>query len=95
MCHMKNDLFSTVGENPPEPRDDDEAHRLAPLADRMRPVSLDEVVGQEELLGPQGPLRLLLEGDSLPSLLLWGPPGCGKTTVARLVANHTQARFLE
>jgi putative ATPase len=61
----------------------------------MRPVSLDEVVGQEDLLGPRGPLRLLLEGDSLPSLLLWGPPGCGKTTVARLVAQYSQARFLE
>ena len=61
----------------------------------MRPVTLDEMVGQKELLGPEGPLRLLLEGDSLPSLVLWGPPGCGKTTRARLVAGHTQARFLE
>lgn len=61
----------------------------------MRPSTLDEVVGQEELLGPQGPLRLLLKGDRLPSLLLWGPPGCGKTTLARLVAHHSSARFLE
>ncbi|RKZ20021.1 replication-associated recombination protein A [bacterium] len=67
----------------------------APLADRMRPRTLDEVVGQDALLGEHGPLRLLLEGDSLPSLLLWGPPGCGKTTVARLAAVHTRARFLE
>ncbi len=95
MWHMKNDLFSTDGDNPPDPPTGGEPNRLSPLADRMRPVSLDEVVGQEELLGPQGPLRLLLEGDSLPSLLLWGPPGCGKTTVARLVANHSKARFLE
>ena len=98
MCHMKNDLFTTDDndrEGASAPRENDEHHRLAPLADRMRPVSLDEVVGQEELLGPRGPLRLLLEGDSLPSLLMWGPPGCGKTTLARLVANHSRARFLE
>ncbi|MCK9996194.1 MAG: AAA family ATPase, partial [Candidatus Krumholzibacteria bacterium] len=92
---MKNDLFSTEDDNPSAPRNNGEPQPLTPLADRMRPVSLDEVVGQEELLGPQGPLRLLLEGDALPSLLLWGPPGCGKTTVARLVANHSRARFLE
>ena len=98
MCHMKNDLFSTEDnhrDKSSSPRDIGEPHRLTPLADRMRPVSLDEVVGQEELLGPRGPLRLLLEGDSLPSVLMWGPPGCGKTTLARLVANHSQARFLE
>ncbi len=100
MCDMKNDLFSTGDTNGDNgaaspPRDDVESARQTPLADRMRPISLDEMVGQEELLGPRGPLRLLLEGDSLPSLLLWGPPGCGKTTVARLVARHSQARFLE
>jgi putative ATPase len=97
MWDMKNDLFSTGDDNgAPSPRPNgDEPNRRTPLPDRMRPVSLDEVVGQEELLGPGGPLRLLLEGDSLPSLLLWGPPGCGKTTVARLVARYSQARFLE
>ncbi len=67
----------------------------APLADRMRPATLTEVVGQDDLVGEKGPLRLLLESDSLPSLLLWGPPGSGKTTLARLVAGHTAARFLE
>ncbi len=66
-----------------------------PLADRMRPANLSEIVGQDDLVGTKGPLRLLLEADALPSLLLWGPPGCGKTTLARLVAGHTQARFLE
>ncbi len=97
---MKKDLFSTDntggdGLVPPDSAAESVADRLAPLADRMRPDSLDLVVGQEELLGPRGLLRLLLEGDSLPSLLLWGPPGCGKTTVARLVAQHSRARFLE
>ncbi|MFH1844495.1 MAG: replication-associated recombination protein A [bacterium] len=66
-----------------------------PLADRMRPQHLDEMVGQTELLGPTGPLRRMLDAAELHSLLLWGPPGCGKTTLARLMASQVQARFLE
>jgi putative ATPase len=58
----------------------------APLADRMRPRVLDEVVGQDELVGAKGPLRQLAQAGTLPSLILWGPPGCGKTTLARLLA---------
>jgi putative ATPase len=58
----------------------------APLADRMRPRSLEEVVGQEELVGAGAPLRALVESGTLPSLILWGPPGSGKTTLARLLA---------
>ena len=66
----------------------------APLAERLRPRSLDEVVGQEHLLGPGKPLRRLLESGRLNSLILWGPPGVGKTTLARLVAQHVKAHFI-
>jgi putative ATPase len=60
----------------------------------MRPRSLDEIVGQEGLLGPSAPLRRAIEADELRSLILWGPPGCGKTTLARLIAGSTRAAFL-
>ncbi len=65
-----------------------------PLADRMRPQTLDEFIGQEELLGPGKPLRVQIERDDLTSLLLWGPPGCGKTTLARIIARTTKSEFL-
>ncbi len=65
-----------------------------PLADRMRPRSLAEMVGQQHLLGPDRPLRALLEGRGLHSLILWGPPGTGKTTLARLVASACDAEFI-
>jgi putative ATPase len=65
----------------------------APLAARLRPRSLDEVVGQADLLGPGRPLRALIEADRLSSVVLWGPPGTGKTTIARLVAGATQKAF--
>ena len=68
--------------------------RLRPLADRMRPRSLDEVVGQAALLGPGAALRRLVEGDRLPSCILWGPPGSGKTTIGRLLAEAIGARFV-
>jgi putative ATPase len=66
----------------------------APLAERMRPRTLDEFVGQEKLLGPGRPLRLAIEQDRLQSIILWGPPGTGKTTLARLIARMTRARFV-
>ena len=65
-----------------------------PLADRMRPQTLDEFIGQEELLAPGKPLRVQIERDDLTSLLLWGPPGCGKTTLARIIARTTKSEFL-
>ncbi len=66
----------------------------APLAERMRPTHLDEVLGHTHLLGTSGILRSALGQSAMPSFLLWGPPGCGKTTIARLVAQETGAHFL-
>jgi len=66
----------------------------APLAERMRPRTLDEVLGQEALLGPGAPLREAIEHDTLQSIIFWGPPGTGKTTLARLIASRTQAKFV-
>ncbi|HEU4838844.1 MAG TPA: replication-associated recombination protein A [Micavibrio sp.] len=64
-----------------------------PLADRLRPQSLEEIVGQEHLVGEGGALRRMIDGSSLSSLILWGPPGCGKTTMARILAGHTDLHF--
>ena len=71
------DLFEASGIHPPD----------APLADRLRPASLDEVVGQDHLLGEGGPIRRMIEAGRLGSMILWGPPGTGKTTIARLLAS--------
>lgn len=67
----------------------------APLADRMRPRTLDDIVGQEHLLGPGKILRSLIEKDALQSIILWGPPGTGKTTIASVIAGVTGARFVQ
>jgi putative ATPase len=67
---------------------------VAPLAQRMRPRTLEEVVGQEHLLGAGAPLRVLLEAGKIPSMVFWGPPGVGKTTLARIIAQHVEAQFL-
>ncbi|MEQ8348310.1 MAG: replication-associated recombination protein A [Sneathiellaceae bacterium] len=77
-------LFSAAGMEAGAPR---------PLADRLRPQSLDEVVGQDHLLGSDGALRRLLQARQLPSLILWGPPGTGKTTIARLLAREADLDF--
>jgi putative ATPase len=85
---MTEDLFG----GPPAPDESPAAGR--PLADRMRPATMDEVVGQEHLLGPGKVLRAALERGELHSMILWGPPGSGKTTIASLLAHVGGARFL-
>ena len=72
-----------------------EADRTRPLADRMRPRTLDEFVGQEHILGPGKPLRVQIERDDTGSLIFWGPPGVGKTTLAKIIAGMTHAEFIE
>ena len=69
--------------------------RQAPLAERMRPRTLDEYVGQEHLLAPGKPLRVAIENDDATSMIFWGPPGTGKTTLAKIIAHRTQASFIE
>src|SRR5436305_3518635 len=66
----------------------------APLADRLRPTSLDEVVGQEHLTGPEGAIGRMVAAGKLASMILWGPPGTGKTTIARLLADAVEMRFV-
>ncbi len=82
---MAADLFAAAAEERLQTR--------APLAARLRPRTLDEVVGQRDLLAPGRPLRALIEGDRLSSVILWGPPGTGKTTIARLIAGATDKAF--
>jgi putative ATPase len=77
------------------PRDNDSSDRSRPLADRMRPRTLDEFVGQEHLIAPGKPLRAQIERDDLGSLIFWGPPGTGKTTLAQIIARLTRAEFIE
>ncbi|MCI0753322.1 replication-associated recombination protein A [Teichococcus vastitatis] len=84
------DLFAATA--PPE-TDGPVAAAVRPLADRLRPATLSEVVGQDHLLGPQGTVSRMLERGALASLILWGPPGVGKTTIARLLAEAAALRF--
>ncbi|MFH1422565.1 MAG: replication-associated recombination protein A [Planctomycetota bacterium] len=72
----------------------EEESKNAPLADRMRPLRFDELVGQEELVGKDKPLRKLIEQNKLPSVILWGPPGSGKTTLANIIAKTTESNYI-
>jgi len=78
----------------PEEQPTERAESGAPLAERMRPRTLDDVVGQEHLLGAAAPLRAQIDADRVQSMILWGPPGCGKTTLARLIAGRARADFV-
>ena len=82
------DLFDTAPEAP-------EMDAQRPLADRLRPRTLSEVIGQEQVIGPDAPLGMMLDAGSLSSLILWGPPGVGKTTIARLLADETDLAFVQ
>src|SRR5688500_8699437 len=84
---MADDLFSAAASTRLE--------RRAPLAARLRPRTLDEVVGQQHLLGAGRPLRALIEADRLSSVIFWGPPGTGKTSLAQLIAHTTSKAFVQ
>jgi putative ATPase len=86
------DLFSKVDEAGAS--QSEAPDRLRPLADRMRPRTFDELVGQEHLVGPGKPLRVQIESDQLSSLIFWGPPGVGKTTLAQIIARMTHSTFI-
>ena len=79
----------------PTPSGENLSDRTRPLADRMRPRTLDEFVGQEHLVAPGKPLRVQIERDDTGSMIFWGPPGIGKTTLAKIIADMTNAEFIE
>ena len=97
---MKQMTLLDLADPAPQPREasakstKSESEALQPLASRMRPETLEEFVGQEQLVGEGHLLRSMIEKDQIPSMILWGPPGVGKTTLANVIANLTQAEFI-
>ena len=85
---------SYQGQSPLFSRTQEEDKAAAPLAERIRPRSFDEFLGQEDMVASGRPLRRAIETDTLSSVILWGPPGSGKTTLARIIAQHTKADFV-
>jgi putative ATPase len=83
---MQNNLFSLPSK--------DVQQKHAPLAERIRPQTLQEFVGQQHIIGKGRALQRMIERDELHSIILWGPPGSGKTTLARIIANTTQKHFV-
>ena len=81
-----SDLFQSAGLESSAPR---------PLADRLRPQVIQDVVGQEHLIGEEGPIGRMLASGRMASMILWGPPGVGKTTIARLIADHADLEFVQ
>src|SRR2546425_12634656 len=101
MPRLKNPMIraaqpESLFEEPPDERPQFSADERSdrPLADRMRPRTLNEFVGQQKIVGPGRALRKMIEEDRLQSLIFWGPPGTGKTTLARIIADQTAARFV-
>src|ERR1044071_864761 len=91
MRHDGREIRMSLFDSAPLPSIADEKR---PLAERMRPERLEDFVGQQHILGPGKPLRTQIERDELQSMILWGPPGTGKTTLARLVARMTRCEFV-